>query len=353
MGIFDSLPVNRLQTLVSKSCTDATTVSEVTLPNSMKQQDQANRFIDLLVDESALLQATNMNRVSNCSGKVHMLDFCGVVTEGACTTACPTPSTPQEFTRGWSVEKYRAFIKIDKDFLECNIEGASARDTILGMFSKAIRMDMEYAGIMGDSSLTTGEGQSRVNNLLGVNDGWRKILFDCVPECQVIDAEGHAPSKYLYWEMKRRLPNRYKSRAQDYRWIVPPSAMEYHALQLTSRETPLGDSTLCAGQTSCGPWGTPFFMVPLMPEDIPTEGDPAVDGFDIWYTPLSNLKTYILRDITIERERNIYEDKDLYVVHYRADFEIGDPDAVVLAKNVAICGTPFTDVSCQGPCDVC
>ena len=105
--------------------------------------------------------------------------------------------------------------------MEDNLERAGIRDTLLGMFTKQISIDSEMAAIEGDDDLTTGDGQSAENNLLGVNDGWNKILVAEVPAAQQIDAAGTAPSKKLYYDMKRAVPARYRVAKPDYIWIVP------------------------------------------------------------------------------------------------------------------------------------
>lgn len=347
MSLSSKLPLNRIA--VQKSCGGANVVDVTTLPNSLLQPEQADRFIDMLKDESKLLSAIRTERVNNSRGVIHKLDLCTVVTEGASTTSCPITSVPEEATLEWSTEKYRANFDITSDFLETNIERSRARDTFLNMFTKRMRMDMEIAAIQSDNSLATGDAQTRLNNLLGVNDGFSKILNNCVPECQIIDAAGASPSKYLYYEMKRRIPTRYRAGIDQYRFVAPPSAVDKHQLDWTARETAAGDAALNGGSLA-GPWGIPFFEVPLMPEDIDYEG---ADTFEVWLTPLQNLVTVIQRDFTVEYERIPRLDRWQVTVHYKMDFMVENPELVVIAKNLTSCGSIYTACSETGPCPSC
>ena len=349
IDLVSKLPLNRLD--VRKSCADVQAIDTISMPNSLLQPDQTDRLIDLLVDESRLLNNVRVIRVNNCKGNIHKVDLCETVTEGACTTSCPTKTVPQEGMVSWATEKYRAVFDITSDFLECNIERGRARDTFLNQFTKAMRNDMETAAIQGDDDVATGDNVAKINNLLGVNDGWAKMLYEQVPTCQIIDAGCASPSKYLYYEMKRRIPTRYRSGISEYRWVVPPSAVDHQQLEWTNRETNRGDAALAGGSVP-GPWGIPMFEVPLMPEDIPC-GTASDEGFQVWLTPLQNLILVIGREFTTEVERVPRLDRWQVTVHYKADFVVENPDLVVMATNVTMCNPPYVECSCQGPCPPC
>lgn len=358
-SLLSTLPISRrldrknpADLLVQKSCGDPSAIDTTTMPNSLLQPEQANRFIDLLVDESCLFNAIRVVRTNACSGKVHKLDLCQIVTEGACATTCPIDTIPDDATSDWKTEKYRSTFNLTSDFLECNIERGRARDTILNMFSKRMNMDMEIAALRGDSTVATGDGQPRINNLIGIQDGFGKILCDCVPDCQIIDAQCARPSRYLYHEIMTRVPNRYVGGLNSYRLIAPPAAAQALTLEMMRRETPLGDSALQGGELA-GPLGMRFFTCPMMPSDIPGNcGGKEVDTYQIWYTPLQNLIVYINRDMTMEFERKPRLDRWEVTVHYKMGFQVENADLVVLVKNLSNCGDPYTECACE-TCEVC
>ena len=202
-------------------------------------------------------------------------------------------------------EKYRSAFDLKTDFMEDNLERSEVRDTLLTMFSKRMAIDIEMAGIEGDNSLTTGDTQSDNNNLLGVNDGFSKILGANVPAAQIVDAAGTAPSKRLYYEMKRRIPSRYRAAKPDYTWVVPSGPFDKWNLDWSDRETAGGDTALGSKfGTVPGPWGIDMLEVPLMPEDL-SWGTAGTDGSEIWLTPLKNLIYFVQRDITINNSKQL------------------------------------------------
>jgi len=319
---------------MSKSAVDTPT-----LPNSVLNRQQANRFIDLVIDYSVLLKKARTSRVNHAKGSINKLDLGTIVTEGAATTSTLSTNTPTEGVLTYDTVKYRAGFDLGTDFTEDNIEGKGIRDFLLNQFSKRMAIDSELGCIQGDETLTTGDGQTAQNNLLGVNDGWSKILGANVPAAQKLDAGGKSPTKKLYYDMKRKIPARFRVAKPDYVWIVPSGPSDKWKLEVSDRATPLGDTTLLSGMVT-GPWGIPMLEVPLMPEDL-TFGTSGTDGSEIWLTPLQNLLYFIQREITIEFDRIPRQDKWQVTMHYRSDCEVEDPNMVVLATNVSLSGTDY------------
>ncbi len=326
-----------LKELMSKSAID-----ETSLPNSVLNREQANRFIDLVVNESVLLQNIRVVRTNRNKGEINKLDLGNIVTEGASTTSKATTSVPTESVVTYDCEKYRSAFDLKTDFMEDNIERAGVRNTLLNMFSKRIAIDTELASIEGDSSLSTGDAQTAQNNLLGVNDGFNEILTDRVPGAQQIDANGAAPSKLLYYQMKRAIPSRYRAAKPNYTFIVPSGPYDKWRLDWSDRETAGGDTALStAGVPGPGPWGIPMLEVPLMPEDL-TYGTAGTDGSKVYLTPLDNLIYFVQRDITIEFDRQPRADVWEVTIHFRVDFEVENSDLVVIANNIAMSGNDYT-----------
>lgn len=324
-----------LKELIEKSAVDSTS-----LPNSVLNRQQSDRFIDLVIDASVLLKRVRVEKVNHNKGERNKLNLGSIVTEGAHTTSKATTHVPQESVMTYDTVKYRSAFDLKTDFIEDNLEKNAIRDKLLGMFSKRMAMDMEIAFIESDDSLNTGDGQTIDNNLLGVNNGINKILDAEVPAAQQIDAAGAAPSKLLYYAMKRAIPARFRVAKPDYRWIVPSGPYDKHMLDWSDRETAGGDTALADG-TKPGPWGTSMIEVPLMPEDL-SWGTAGTDGSYIFLTPLANFVLFIQREVTIEWERKPRQDMWECTLHYRADWEIEDPLMVVLAKGVALSGSDYT-----------
>jgi hypothetical protein len=308
-------------------------IDESSLPNSVLNREQADRFIDLVINESVLLSKVRTVRTDRNKGEINKLDLGTIVTEGAHSTASATTRVPTESVVTYDCEKYRSAFDLKTDFMEDNLERAGIRDTLLNMFSKRIAIDTELAAIEGDDSKTVGDAESAENNLLGVNDGWAKILSDNVPAANVLDAGDTAPSKKLYYDLKRKIPSRFRVAKPNYVWLAPSGAHDKWMLDWSDRATIGGDSVLARGMTP-GPWGIPMLEVPLMPEDG-TEGA-SNDSFEIWLTPLDNLLYFVQRDITIEFDRQPRADVWEVTIHFRVDFEIENPDMVVRGHDLSL-----------------
>jgi len=329
-----------LKQLMSKSAIDQTS-----LPNSVLNRKQADRFIDLVVNESVLMQEVRVVRIDHQKGEINKLDLGDIVTEGAHTTSKASTHNPTERILTYDTEKYRSAFDLKTDFTEDNIEKSGIRDRLLGMFSKRISIDVELAAIQGDESLTTGDAATAENNLLGVNNGFETILNTAVPAAQKIDAGGAAPSKRLYYEMKRRVPSRYRAAKPNYVWVVPSGPADKWSLDWSDRETAGGDGAMhfnnLKSRLQPGPWGIPMLEVPLMPEDL-TWGTAGTDGSSIWLTPLQNLVYFVQRDITIEWDRQPRQDMWEVTIHFRVDFQVENGDLVVMAQNCAMSGSDYT-----------
>lgn len=324
---------------VTKSVIDGSS-----LPNSVLNRQQADRFIDLLVDTSVLLKNIRRAKKDHAKGELNKLDLGTIVTEGANATSQARTSTPTERVTTYDMVKYRSAFDLRTDFLEDNLERGAVRDKILGMFTKAMAIDAEVASIEGNDDLPTGDGQTAENNLLGVNDGFQKILLANVPAAQIIDCDGAAPSMQLYYDMKRRIPARYRIAKPSYRWIAPSGPADKVALDWANRITTGGDSVLRSGEAP-GPWGIPMLEVPLFPENLSftdSDDDAHTDGSFIWLTPYENLIWFIQREITIEFDRKPRQDLWESTIHWRCDFEVENEDLVVIAKNVSMSGADYT-----------
>ena len=80
-----------LEQLATKAAVD-----ETSLPNSVLNRQQSNRFIDLVVNTSMLLKRVRVVRVNHPKGEINKLDLGSIVTEGASAVSNPTTRRPTE-----------------------------------------------------------------------------------------------------------------------------------------------------------------------------------------------------------------------------------------------------------------
>lgn len=323
-----------LEKLLQKSV-----VNETNLPNSVMNRQQTDRFIDLVIDQSIMLKQIRTERVDHPKGEINKLNLGDIVTEGASATTSATTRIPTESVVNYDMIKYRSAFDLATDFVEDNIEKGQVRDTLLNMFTKRISTDLEMAAIEGDASLTTGDAQSDSNNLLGVNDGFKEILTDNVPSAQKVNAASAASSKKLFYEMKRKIPARFRIAKPDYRWNVSSAVYDKWELDVSARATEAGDEAL-SGRGTRRPFGIQLNEVPLMPDDL-SIGTTATDGTQIWLSPLMNFIFFIQRAITIEWDRKPRDDKWEVTIHTRMDVQVEDPNMVILGYNISESGSDY------------
>lgn len=282
-------------------------INETNLPNSILNRQQANRFLDLVTDYSVLLKQVRHIKVDHPKGEVNKLDLGSIVTEGASSTSSASTRTPSESVVNYDMIKYRSAFDLATDFMEDNIEGKNVRDTLLDMFTKRIALDTEMAAIEGDDSLTTGDAQSDENNLLGVNDGYLAIIAAGLSASQKLNAAGTASSNKMFYDMMRKIPNRYRHLKSMYRWVAPSSIYDKWSYDINQKSTVGGDAAR-EGRLVYRPYGIDLIDVPLMPEDL-TYGTNISNATKMLLTPPQNLLFFMQRDVTIEWDRQPRTDK--------------------------------------------
>jgi len=327
-----------MKELSSKSCNTQSDLSLLNNPNLEAERATA-QFIQLLVDQSKLMSAVTNLTVSHCKGEIPRLDSCDLGAAGACAGDCSPNFTIEDTYLTYDLVKYVASTSWDQDMLDCNKYGTAIKDVQMDMLMTSMRNAMEVAAIMGDEDLPTGSGQSKLNNLLGVNDGWLKKACACTPETQVIDALGAGPSAELFMNARKMLPTKYKVNRGQYKYIGGPTLSDWYAQSFSNRITMGGDDVLRTGQAG-SLWGNDFFEVPLWPEQLPYGGSGEVSH--ILFTPLSNLAVVHQRKLDFKTEEIISCDRFVTYGYWRQDHLILDPDAVILIKNVDFCGTAYT-----------
>lgn len=295
-------------------------------------------FLDMVVDETALLKSVTTLRRKEHKGEIVRLDTCDTTAVAACASDCLPNFEIQDSYLTYDLVKYVVHTSYDQDMLDHNKFGPAIKDIQMRMLVKSLANSMERAAISGDTDLPTGKGQSKLNNLLGFNDGWLKLACSCVPDNQVIDAEGAGPSTALFMAARTSLPSRYKINRGSYRFVGGPSLNDWLASHWASRITAKGDQALETGQGG-NLWGNEFFEAPLWPEEMAYSSQ---DVTHILYTPLDNLVHIVQREPEFHTEYDMSCDKFKTAAYFRQDVMIYNPESMVLIKNVDLCSTaPF------------
>ena len=296
---------------------------------SLSNED-ADRFIDLVVDETALLKAIRVHRTSNPSGDLSKLNVVGPITERATeNTDSGNTSEPVNTVVSFNTAKTRSAIDITGEVEEDTIEGGGVRTTIMNVMTKQIANDMEMLSIEGDDSVV---GATATQRLLRTNDGFH-ILTAAGTGVHRVDAAGTRASYALLAEMLRSMPTKWRKNKADLRWIISANSAEDLADEYAGRLTDLGDRARTGG-TLPPVKGIEFLVIPLLPEDLTIDGTSGSTGTFVWLANPRNFIYVVQRAMTIEWERVPRSDRNEGTVHMRTDFIIEETDAIVKAYNV-------------------
>ena len=309
--------------------------------------DQADKFIDLTVDESVLLKMIRVERVDNPKGELDLLNIGEPVTENAAEN--PERVNTYNSTGGsdgasyifqptfsyvpYSVVKTRSAFNLTKEAEQANIERSALRDRVMTSFAKRMSTDLELLGIQGDASLA---GTTRMNRLLNSYNGW-DIQTN---SGHIVDAGGSNISRVLFSTMIKTMPRKYLKMFDQMRFLVGATAWQNYAEELSERNTNLGDAIL-NGSILPRAFGIPIVRIPLIPEDQEfTVGTTVYDsGSFIWLTIPNNFLWIVLRKFDTYWEFKPRWDRWENTTYSQTDVRVENVDMVVKATNVGVSST--------------
>ena len=292
--------------------------------------EEADRFINQVVDESALLKAVRVHRTNSPSGDLSKLNITGPVTEKATeNTDSGNTYKPANAVVSYATAKTRSAIDITGEVQEDTIEGGGAQSTIMSAMISQIANDMEMLSIEGDTSIA---GATASDRLLKSNNGWH-TLTGSTSGVNRVDAGGLRASYRLFVEMMRAMPTKWARDLNKLRWVMSKKSEIDLSEEWGGRVTDLGDTLR---QTGALPpiLGVAPLVVTLLPTDLTIDGTSGDTGSFIWLMDPTNFIYVVQRELTVEWERVPRSDTDQGTVHMRTDFIIEEEDAIVKAYNV-------------------
>lgn len=230
---------------------------------------------------------------------------------------------------------------------------------------------------------------------LALHDGWGRLC----DSGHVVDAAGQNIGLQIFGKMLRALPTKYRRNKAQLRWFMSPDLASLYYEKLTTRATALGDQaaggathnplgvpiveaplldfqppvvehvTLSSGAPTVSlryqnvsnvvVTKNTLGSVPETPYALTTDytvdtaagtitrvggsiGDPETVKVTYKAPPMIMLTHWqnfiygIGRDITIEKDRNIYKRVNEYAIHTKVSVQFEEVDALVKAKNIGI-----------------
>ena len=300
-------------------------LADLTANGGMLQPEQANTFIDLILEQPTILKQVRQIRMNAPERKINRIGFASRILRAAIQTggandagdndryvrkadrAKPTTSQIQLNTKEVIAE-----VRIPYEALEDNIEGQSLEGHIMRLIAERAAVDLEELCLAGD----TGSGDS----YLALQDGWLKRM---TPHIVNNLAAGVSPD--LFTNGLLAMPQKYiRNLAQLKHFVSVANTIKYRQ-KVSQRATGYGDSALTQN-------------IPLFAGGVAVEAAPmlaAVGAGNSGFTTFAhNLLFGIQRDISVETDKDIRSREYIIVLTARVAIQIDDVDCTVKYTNI-------------------
>lgn len=287
---------------------------------------QADRFIDLSLDQSVMLKDARTVRMRSAVMELDKIATSGRVSQLKSEGVAPESLSEPAFSKVTltAVDIITPF-EITMEALEDSIERGDMEETVIRVMARQTATDLEELAVQGDTDSS--------DDFIKGTDGWRVLGEDG----NVVDFAGATLDKAGLSAMYKALPDRYKRNHGDLRYYFAPAAVQDWHDTFADRGTAAGDEAMVSGVAP--PYmGVPVISVPNIPTD--EEGIMGYEsGPNLTYgflTPRENLVFGIHRDVRIDKDKDILRGVNIYTITTRVAVELEETDAIVLVVNVAL-----------------
>lgn len=307
-----------IENAVNKRAFDTTDLATAGQLNAQ----QANAFIDSIIAEQDTLSRIRTMRMSSPTRLIEELTLGKRKIRKATEGAAPT-NLANVGSRKRTLTTVETILPEDLTLsaLEDNIERGGLEQHIARILSTQFGNDLNDLGWNGEASFTSTD--SDLQGFLSINNGWFQIM-GADANVSDYDATGDSTHTEVLNSTLKTMPNKYKRGGLTHYFFVPVEFAEGYLDELSSRATALGDTVLRSGLPA-----VPYFGIMLI-------ADNAIDPSDakLVLTPGDNLVFGIQRDLRVESEYQPRKRLVEYTLTARTDFEVVDPNAIVLTSNI-------------------
>jgi HK97 family phage major capsid protein len=296
---------------------------------------QATEFIRVAMDESVLLQDTNVQVSTSPKFELPRISFANRILRAgveATRVADADRVKPATALVTLSTALFKGEVPMSDETFEDNVEREGLADSIMEMLTQAIGRDVEEIAIKSDTARTGAELA-----VFDQFDGLIKQMQALLPGGQKIDATAYTEPDALFAAMLEALPNIYRRNYDQLKFYVPVVVADRYQAALAARGTTMGDQALVENiRANLGFRGIRVRPVPIL-SGTDTINTGAIDysKFAMLVNPL-NIYVGWHRRIRIERWRDPREGVTSFLPTLRFDVKFADPNYAVLASNVAL-----------------
>lgn len=297
-------------------------LSDLSANGGLLNPEQTDTFIQILMNSPTLLNAARLVTMNGPQKKINKIGLGSRILRAATSATALADDQRAKPDLGSILLQSKeviAELHIPYDVFEDNIEGGNInapmgspagglQDTIMALVGNRVALDLEELGVLGDSQST--------DSYLALCDGFLKRATS-----HIVDASGATMSKDLCKAAVKAMPDKYlRNRGALEYFFSVDNETEYRDT-VANRVTGLGDSALTT-VSALNVFGSPLNGASMMPNN---------KGI---YTLPKNLIFGVQRKVNIEHDKDIRARKFIVVVTARVDFQVEEPDALVLIDDI-------------------
>ena len=296
-------------------------LSDLSTNGGLLAVDQADKFIEQLIDTPTLLNEARVYPMNNPSQEINKTKFGSRILQaaedasgdraihsGSRALTAAKRSKPDTSKVTLNTKEYIAEIRLPYETLEDNIERQGFENTVMRMITGRVATDIEEMLIQGD----TASGDS----YLALQDGLLELITS-----NTVDAASAAMNAQIFTNTFKAMPTQYRRNINDMRFYAHPNVVADYRLALASRQTGLGDAVI-TGNADPLVMGVPLRAAALMPQA------------NMVFTDPKNLLVGMQRNIRIETDKDIQTREVIIVVTLRAAIQMEEEEAAVKVANV-------------------
>ncbi|APF20392.1 hypothetical protein Calab_1459 [Caldithrix abyssi DSM 13497] len=210
----------------------------------------AEEFIDLAVEQSAVLQAIRVETGIKTSMNLDALELGEPAMVAATEATAPAPDdvvAPTHIRKVLQPVEVIAAYDVSFSFLRKNIEGDRVNETLNRIFAKRWGKDTVQLIFTGDTALT---GTTRTDKLKKILDGFvKQAEGDAdVHDYTIPDTPTYSGKDGVFNSMLKLLPKDYRDQRAELSFFCSQNVVDAYLDELGERATSLGDTVLLQGE---------------------------------------------------------------------------------------------------------
>ncbi len=288
------------------------------------QPEQANKFIDMVIDTPTIFKSARVERLAASKRIIDKIGFDQRILRPAVeNTALPADQRVKPKTGKVEIDTKEviAEVRLGYQILEDNIEGKNLEDHIMRLIADRVALDLEELIIQGDTASS--------DPYLALMDGLLKRITS-----HVVDAKTQTITKALWKELFKAVPAKYIRNKKEWGFYTSHSVEVDWRDFLADRATGAGDRFLLEDVPAVA-YGVPVYGCAMMPEVQDTATPPNTITSAIFTHP-KNIIIGFHREISVETDKDITARQFIIVVTCRVGLALEEEDATAKMINIKV-----------------